>query len=190
MMRRLTTGNRNVTKAFGVMRRLTTGNRNVTKAFGVLEAHIGKRAPPGPWFAVDQERITRFGATILDEQWIHSDPERAARESPWGATIAHGNLIMCLAPYLPRADGGDGDIPGLPPLDGLARGLNYGWNKVRFPAPVPCGARIRVARTLSALEVVPLDALQLVVEFAVEVEGSDKPCCVAEAVSRAIFAPG
>ena len=159
----------------------------VRGAYQILEPQLDVPSKAGDWFTVDQERIDAFGAAIRDEQWIHCDPERARRESPFGGTIAHGNLILCMAPYLPRPEI-EGDIPGLPPLPGLERGLNYGWNKVRFPAPVRSGARIRVSRTLRELKQIPPDALHIVTQLTVEVEGSDKPCCVAETAGRAIFA--
>lgn len=166
----------------------STGSAQLVRnAYKQLETRLNVRSAPGAWFEVSQERISRFGDTIEDRQWIHCDPERATRESPFGTTIAHGNLILCLAPYLPRADDADGEIPGLPPLEGVKRGVNYGWNKIRFMSPVPSGAQIRVSHTLKELEILPPASLHLVSELLVEVQGSEKPCMVAETVGRAIF---
>jgi acyl dehydratase len=136
---------------------------------------IGKELGPTEWFEVDQTRIDGFAKATDDPQWIHTDPARAA-EGPFGTTIAHGFLTLSLCvPLMTQALA----------LDGYRMGINYGVNKVRFPAPVPSGARVRARFTVQSVEEVP-GGEQGVVLAAVEREGGDKPVCVAELVLRMI----
>jgi acyl dehydratase len=134
---------------------------------------IGKELGPTEWLEVDQERIDRFADATGDHQWIHVDPERAA-EGPFGTTVAHGYLTLSLLPLL---------MSGALNLTGYGMGINYGLNKVRFPAPVPSGSRVRATFTVQSVEDVPAGE-QGVVLATVEREGSDKPVCVAEVVVR------
>jgi acyl dehydratase len=128
---------------------------------------------------IDQQRVTRFAEVTEDMQWIHVDEARAQRESPYGGTIAHGYLTLSLMPRLTNATIAIG---------GVRMGVNYGLNRVRFMAPVPVGRRIRARFTLLACE--PLagggleKAAQVIWQATVEVEGADKPACIAELVSR------
>jgi acyl dehydratase len=146
-----------------------------------LRAKLGKEEPPGPWTPINQARIDRFADATEDHQWIHVDPERAKRESPYGTTIAHGYLTLSLLPYL------TGTVTaGRPPFPGVKMGVNYGLNRVRFPAPVRVGSRIRTRGKLLEVSEVT-GGLQLIREVTVEVEGEDKPCCVAETISRLYF---
>ncbi|MFF0816879.1 MaoC family dehydratase [Rhodococcus sp. NPDC003318] len=137
-----------------------------------VEAALGEPIGPGEWMTVEQDRIDAFAETTGDHQWIHVDPERAA-SGPYGATIAHGYLTLSLLPVL----GG-----GLYSIDAGSARVNYGSNKVRFPSPVRVGSRIRAIATPVALERKDAGAF-LTTRFVVEIEGSDKPACVAEVVT-------
>jgi acyl dehydratase len=141
---------------------------------GVKEL-LGKQVGPSDWRQVTQEDINAFADLSGDHQWIHVDVERAKRESPFGGTIAHGNLTLSLI------DGFRGDLIS---ASGFALGINYGWNKVRFPAPVPAGSRIRVSAEVVELDEVGGGWWQMVTRFMVEVEGAEKPACVADSVAR------
>ena len=127
-----------------------------------------------PWLAIEQDRIDEFARATDDPQWIHTDPEAAAA-GPFGTTIAHGFLTLSLVvPLFAQA---------LPPLDGYGMTLNYGLNRVRFTSPVPSGARIRGHFTIEELEDVAL-GVQARVAVVIELEGQEKPACVAEALFR------
>ncbi len=152
----------------------------IENAKQTLEARIGQPAEPTDWFEITQDRIDKFADATLDHQWIHTDPQRAAK-GPFGATIAHGQLTMSIMSFLP---GGGGT--GLPAVDGVQMGINYGWNRVRFPAPVPVGAYVRTFGTLKSVEVKG-NMLELVNELTMEIKGQDKPACVAESVLRLVF---
>ncbi len=137
---------------------------------------VGVELGPTEWIEVDQARIELFADATDDPQWIHTDPRRAAAEGPFGTTVAHGFLTLSLCvPLLFRAL----------PVDEYALAVNYGVNRVRFPAPVPSGARIRARFTVVSAETLP-DADQAVVAATVEREGGDKPVCVAELVLRLV----
>ena len=134
---------------------------------------VGRELGPTDWLEVDQERIDTFARATDDPQWIHVDPVRAA-EGPFGTTIAHGYLTLSLCvPLMSRTLA----------LTGYRMGINYGVNKVRFPAPLPSGSRIRARFTVQSVDEVP-GGEQGVVLATVEREGSDKPVCVAELVVR------
>lgn len=138
-----------------------------------LPSRIGQRLGTSPWITIDQARIDAFARATDDLQWIHVDPARAAA-GPFGQTIAHGFLTLSLIPWM-----GEHAFE----VQGQRMGLNYGLNKVRFPAPVPVGSRLRGHFVLLSCD--PLDGgWQLVVEVTIEREGGDKPVCVAESVSR------
>lgn len=135
-------------------------------------------ATPGPlgageWFEVTQDRINTFADATGDHQWIHVDAERAA-DGPFGATIAHGYLTLSLISQ---------DMPNIIGVDQMSMGINYGVNKVRFPSPVPVGSRLRMVGALSEVTEVAGGA-QAVVTVTVEIEGSDKPACVADTIGR------
>jgi acyl dehydratase len=142
-----------------------------------LRSLIGKEVGPSEWRDVTQEMINEFASLSGDHQWIHVDEERAARESPFGRTVAHGNLTLSLI---------DGLRLELLAVSGFKLGVNYGWNKVRFPAPVPSGSRVRGKGEVLSVEEAGGGWYQVITKFTVEVEGSDKPACVAEAVGRAL----
>lgn len=155
-------------------------NEALQNGYETLAARIGQPAEPTDWFEMTQGRINDFAGATLDDQWIHVDPERA-KSGPFGAPIAHGQLTMSLMSFLP---GGDG--VGLPPLDGLRLGINYGWNRVRFPAPVPVGAKIRTQAEIKSVEIKG-EMLEVVNQLTVEVQGQGKPACVGESVLRLVF---
>ena len=125
------------------------------------------------WFMVDQARVNLFADATDDHQWIHVDPERAAT-GPFGGPIAHGYLTLSLIPAL---------IHQVLEVEGMKFGVNYGCNKVRFPAPVPVGSNLRLG--VSVAEVEPVnDGVQVVMDMTLETEGSTKPSCVAQVVYR------
>ena len=138
-----------------------------------LQALVGQEIGYSDWLVVDQERIDLFARATGDHQWIHTDPARAA-DGPFGATVAHGFLTLSLLPVLFETGFA---------IDDVRMGVNYGLNRVRFPTPVHAGSRVRGHFTLRAYDPLPGGA-QLTVESVVELEGSDKPACVAESVSR------
>jgi acyl dehydratase len=142
-------------------------------ALNRLQQRVGEELAVGEWLTVDQPMIDTFADATGDHQWIHVDPERAAK-GPFGATIAHGFLTLSLLPRLAQS---------AMVVDDVRMGVNYGLNRVRFPAPVPVYSRLRARLTLIGYE--PIDGgAQLTMQVTMEREGSDKPVCVAEAVSR------
>ena len=126
------------------------------------------------WRTIEQARIDEFAHATDDPQWIHTDPEKAAA-GPFGTTIAHGNLTLSMV---------DGFRDGLFRSEGFKMGVNYGWNKIRFPAPVPSGTRIRASLETVSVDEVGDGWYQLVQRWTVEAEGNEKPVCVAESVVR------
>ena len=144
------------------------------ESVGKLGEFVGREVALSEWLEVSQERINAFAEATEDRQWIHVDPERAARESPFAEAIAHGFLTLSLLSELMRLAVSVG---------GVRMGVNYGLNRVRFVAPVPAGSRVRGRFTLSALEEVKGGA-QATWKVSVEREGGDKTCCVAEWLVR------
>ena len=142
-----------------------------------LKALVGEKVGPGEWREVTQKDIDLFADLSGDHQWIHVDVERARKESPFGTTVAHGNLTLSLI---------DGMRLDLLKSSGFKLGVNYGWNKVRFPAPVPAGSKVRATAEVVEVEEVGGGWWQIVTRFTVEVEGSEKPACVADSVGRAL----
>ena len=145
-------------------------------AAAVLQA-VGQDLGTTDWLSISQERIQTFADATGDHQWIHVDPERA-RQGPFGTTIAHGYLTLSLANLF---------LPQLVQYEGLKMGVNYGCDKVRFPAPVKVGARIRGRGEVVAAEPVKGDGVQITVRISVEIEGADKPGCVVDTISRLYF---
>jgi acyl dehydratase len=143
-----------------------------------LRSAIGEQRGPSSWREITQEDINTFAQISGDHQWIHVDVERAKRESPFGTTIAHGNLTLS------AIDGLREELSVQDVADQFALGVNLGWNRVRYPAPVPAGSRIRAMAELVAVEEKGGGWWELVDRFTVEVEGSEKPACVAESVVR------
>ena len=153
---------------------------DLDKAYETLTSRIGESSPPTDWFEVTQERINEFADVTMDHQWIHIDADRA-KNGPFGSTIAHGHLTLSIMQHLPRSIVETG-----PRLDGQKMSINYGFNKVRFPAPVPVGAEIRTTSTLRTVEI-KNGMIETMNEVVIEVKDQDKPCCVAESLTRLVF---
>ncbi len=146
-----------------------------------LEAQVGQQTHVSDWREITQARIQRFAEATDDFQWIHLDQARARKESPFGGTIAHGYLTLALYPWL------RGIVEEKNPLyPGVAQIINYGVNKVRFPAPVPAGARVRGRTKLEEVRQIP-GGLETLERFTIEMEGNEKPACVAEIIMRLYF---
>ncbi len=157
-----------------------------TKAEAALEIFnsvMGEEEGVGEWFEVDQDRINLFADATLDHQFIHIDPEKSAELSPYKVTIAHGFLTLSLIVHL------GANIPPKKPeaVEGVYMGVNYGLDKVRFPAPVPVNSKIRALHRLVGAELKNPNTIQLKREVTVELEGSDKPVCVAESLTRLMY---
>ena len=144
-----------------------------------MKAAVGRSIGPGEWREVTQADIDDFARLSGDDQWIHVDSERAARDSPYGATIAHGNLTLSLI---------DGFRLGLMKVEGVRLGINYGWDRVRFPAPVIAGTQVRATAQLVSLDDLGDGWMQSVTRFTIEAEGQAKPACVADSVGRLLAA--
>jgi acyl dehydratase len=139
-----------------------------------LLAAVGKPLGASDWLEIRQDRIDGFADATGDHQWIHVDPERA-KSGPFGRTIAHGYLTLSLVNCF---------LPQLIEVRGVSMGVNYGCDKVRFPAPVPVGSRIRGVGQLVAAEEVKGGAVQATVRVTVEIEGTERPACVVDTISR------
>jgi len=139
-----------------------------------LTAWAGKEVACSDWVSIDQQRVQQFADVTGDQQWIHTDPERAGRESPFGATVAHGYLTLSLLPYLQSR---------CVRVQGVKLAVNYGLDRVRFPAPVRVGARVRARISLAKTEAVT-GGVQAHWNITVEIEHSDKPACVAQTLAR------
>jgi acyl dehydratase len=140
-----------------------------------LKCFVGREIGVTDWFTLTQERIHQFAEATEDRQWIHVDRERAQKESPYGATIAHGFLTLSLLSYfLKQAI----EIRG-----GVRMGINYGLNRVRFPSAVRAGSRIRARVSLQSLKELP-DCMEAAFSISVECEGAEKLCCAAEWIVR------
>jgi len=150
----------------------------MTERLDVVFERQGQELGVGDWVEVTQDRVDLFADATEDHQWIHVDPVRA-KDGPYGGTIAHGFLTLSLVLWLGRG------LSPRPP--GVRMTVNYGLNKVRFPAPVPVGSRIRVRVRNLSVEKVADDAVHVVNQFTVEVEGGAKPACVAEVIARHTF---
>lgn len=139
-----------------------------------LKTLVGEHLGYSEYMVIDQARVQLFADATGDQQWIHTDPERAKAQSPFGGPIAHGYLTLSLGPVL---------LPQIFSVGGVAMGVNYGANKVRFMAPVPVGAKLRVGVKVLAVDDIAGGA-QVTIETTFETEGSSKPSCVAEVIFR------
>lgn len=156
---------------------------NAEKALSVFQKFIGKEEGVSDWHQIDQAQINLFADATLDRQFIHVDPDLAAKVSPYKTTIAHGFLTLSLIPYL-----GSSIKPVDPAVyEGIMMGINYGLDKVRFPAPVKVNSKVRTKRELMSAELVAPNTIQLKQKVTVEIEGEAKPGCVAETLSRLIY---
>jgi acyl dehydratase len=142
--------------------------------FDDIKAAVGQEIGASEWIEISQDRINRFAEATCDEQWIHVDPERAKQDLPGGRTIAHGLLSLSLAPMFIRSVMG---------LKGLRNTLNYGADRIRYLAPVPAGSRIRGRTTVAEAEDVPPDGLRVNYHMVIEIEGGQRPACVAELIA-------
>jgi acyl dehydratase len=142
--------------------------------FKDVKSLVGQELGVSDWHLVTQGEINAFADATHDHQWIHLDVERAKKESPFGGPVAHGYYTLSLAPYL---------MSQIWSVQGIKMGVNYGLNKLRFPAPVLVGKRVRARATLNNVEDVP-GGMQVTVGISFEVEGSEKPVCVAEGLFR------
>jgi len=147
----------------------------VFKDFDELKSAVGSQIGITDWIEITQERINTFAEATGDEQWIHIDEERAARELPGKTTIAHGLLTLSLIPMFMRS------IIG---LKGLKNTLNYGANRIRYLSPVPAGSRLRAHVNVLEAEDVPPDALRVTYKVTIEIEGGQRPACVAEVIGQ------
>jgi acyl dehydratase len=146
----------------------------IVQGIAGLRELAGQHVGYSDYVEITQERVNQFAEATGDYQWIHVDVERAKRESPYGGPIAHGYLTLSLGPTL---------VPQVMRVDGIKMGVNYGCNKVRFPAPVPVGSKLRVGVEL--IEVTDVEGgVQVTARQTFEVEGAEKPSCVADTVSR------
>ncbi|MES1929956.1 enoyl-CoA hydratase 1-like protein [Salinisphaera dokdonensis CL-ES53] len=143
-----------------------------------LEAFVGQEVGVSDWLTIDQERINTFADATEDHQWIHVDVERAKRESPFGGPIAHGFLTLSLLPQLTSQ---------IKRIEGVTTTVNYGLDKVRFIAPVPVDARVRARQKLEAIEPRGDNRYMLRNTVTIEIEGGDKPACIAESLSLIVF---
>lgn len=146
----------------------------VFEHFTELESKVGQELGVSDWVLIDQARISQFADATGDHQWIHVDPVKAA-QGPFGTTIAHGFLTLSLVPMMGAS---------AYEVRGGRMGINYGLEKVRFPAPVPAGSRVRGRFVLREYRALPDEGVQLTVEVTIEREGGDKPVCVALSVMR------
>jgi len=141
--------------------------------FDEIKGLVGQETGVSDWYEITQDKVNLFADATGDHQWIHVDVERAKKELPTGGTIAHGYLTLSLVPMLSSQ---------IMRIDGVTRGINYGCNKVRFTNMVPVGSRVRGRQKL--LEVQDrAGGLQLINEFTIEIEGQDRPACVAQTIS-------
>ena len=147
----------------------------VLKSLQSLKDYVGREIATTDWLVVTQERILQFAEATGDRQWIHVDPERAKRESPYGAAIAHGFLTLSLMSHFLR------EAIQLP-IE-VRQTLNYGLNRVRFPAPVCAGEKIRARIRLQSCRDFP-GSVEAVFDITIETEGAEKPCCAAEWILR------
>jgi acyl dehydratase len=145
-----------------------------TIALDALPARVGSEVAVSDWFEVGQDRIATFAEATDDRQWIHLDPERCKRESPFGQPVAHGFLTLSLLPAM---------LTSALTIEGMRMGVNYGLNKVRFPSPLPAGSRVRGRWTLRGADAVA-GGWQFTWDVTIEAEGAAKPVCVAEFLIR------
>lgn len=146
----------------------------IFNSFDEIKSAAGTEIGASEWIEITQDRIDKFAEATCDEQWIHIDPDRAKRELPGGKTIAHGLLSLSLAPLFIRSVMG---------LKGLRNTLNYGADRIRYLSPVPAGSRIRGRISIAEAEDVPPEGLKVNYHLVIEIEGGERPACVAELIA-------
>ena len=146
----------------------------IFNGFDEIKSAVGTEIGVSDWIEVTQDRINRFADATCDEQWIHVDQERAKKELPGGTTIAHGLLSLALTPMFIRSVIG---------LKGLKNTLNYGADRIRYLSPVPAGSRLRGRISIAEAEEVPSNGLRVSYRVAIEIEGGQRPACVAELIA-------
>ncbi len=158
-------------------------SEHASAALAAFQKQIGSEDGVGEWHTVDQSQINQFADATLDHQFIHIDPEKSAKLSPYKVTIAHGFLTLSLVPHL------GGSIPhaSKEAYEGLVMGVNYGLDRVRFPSPVKVNARVRARRELLGADLVAPNTIQLKQRVTIEIDGEEKPGCVADTLSRLIY---
>ncbi|MCC5950558.1 MAG: MaoC family dehydratase [Acidimicrobiia bacterium] len=154
---------------------------NAEAAFEKYQAALGENEGTGEWFEVTQETVNAFADITHDHQFIHVDPE-AAKATPFGGTIAHGFLTLSMLTHLSATIPQDTSR-----FQGILMGVNYGFDKVRFVSPVPVGSRIRASSVLSDVQLKSANDVQVTRTMTIEVEGSDRPACVAEWLTRLTY---
>jgi acyl dehydratase len=147
----------------------------IVKGLDELRAKAGEHLGYSEWQELTQKQVNLFADATGDHQWIHVDVEKA-KSGPFGGPIAHGYLTLSLAPALLSGQ--------IVQIEGMSMGLNYGCNKVRFPSPLPVGAKYRLGAALQSVEDVGGGGVQAVIALTIEVQGQEKPACVAEVVYR------
>lgn len=146
----------------------------IFNGFDEIKSAVGAEIGASEWIEITQDRINKFAEATCDEQWIHVDQDRAKQELPEGKTIAHGLLSLSLAPMFIRSVLG---------LKGLKNTLNYGADRIRYLAPVPAGSRLRGRTTIAEVEELPPDGLRVNYHLVIEIEGGERPACVAELIA-------
>ena len=155
---------------------------NGEKAYELYQAAVGETEGAGDWIEIDQQRINTFADVTEDQQFIHVDPEKCKTLSPWGVPIAHGFLTLSLLSKMAES------VPQPPErLEGLVMGVNYGFEKVRFVAPVKVGSRVRASAVLTSVEPKDANTLQVTKTYTIEIEGESKPALVAEWITRLVY---
>ena len=153
---------------------------NMAAALTALQDRIDQPGVPTDWFEVTQERINDYAEVSMDHQWIHVDVDRA-KDGPFGAPIAHGNLTIAIMGHLPRSQKEE-----TPSFEGQKLSINYGFDRIRMPSPVKAGARVRATSTLKRAEIKG-GMIETMNEIVVEIEGQGKPALVAESLGRMVF---
>lgn len=165
--------------SLGTVRAMAT---NAEQAFEKFQAAVGQPEGSGEWFEVTQAQIDAFADVTHDHQFIHVDPEMSAQLSPWKVTIAHGFLTLSMLSHL------SGSIPqDMSRLQGVMMGVNYGFEKVRFINPVKVNSKIRASSVLKGVELKDPNTIQTVRTMTIEIEGEDKPACVADWITRITY---
>ena len=159
---------------------MSESETNMAAALASLQGRIDQPGVPTDWFEVTQERINDYAEVSMDHQWIHVDVDRA-KEGPFGAPIAHGNLTIAIMGHLPRSQKEE-----TPSFEGQKLSINYGFDRIRMPSPVKAGSRVRATSTLKRAEVKG-GMIETMNEIVVEIEGQDKPALVAESLGRMVF---